>query len=136
MPLHMEQFSLNELRVYRMAEELADRTWELVRGWEAFARNTVGHQLVRAADSVGANIAEGYGRASPLDHQRFVRTARGSLYEVRHFLRRAEKRGLIDKSQKKPLQLLLTEFLPALNAYLRSLGTNKERKPGGKVHDE
>jgi four helix bundle protein len=104
-----------------MAEQLADLVWELVRAWEPFAKRTVGSQLVRAADSVGANIAEGYGRASPADHQRFIRTARGSLYEVRHFLRRADQRKLLNKEQKTPLQALLTELLPALNAYLRSL---------------
>jgi four helix bundle protein len=123
--LPVEKFCLDELRVYRMAEELADMVWELVRNWDSFARNAVGYQLVRAADSVGANIAEGYGRASPTDHQRFVRIARGSLYEVRHFLRRAEKRQLIAKAQRPPLQLLLAQFLPALNAYLRALGRVK-----------
>jgi four helix bundle protein len=122
----MATFALDELRVYAMAEELADVVWDAVKGWESFAKSTVGHQLVRAADSVGANIAEGYGRASPADNQRFVRTARGSLYEVRHFLRRADKRGLIGRERKAPLQRLLQELLPALNAYLRSLGKHVE----------
>ena len=80
-----------------MAEELADLVWDAAITWEQFPKNTVGHQLVRAADSVGANIAEGYGRASPVDHQRFIRIARGSLYEVRHFLRRADQRKLLSK---------------------------------------
>src|SRR3954467_1742411 len=113
----MAKFALEELRVYAMAEELADLVWTAVAGWEPFPKSTVGHQLVRAADSVGANIAEGYGRASPLDHQRFIRTARGSLYEVRHFLRRADKRKLIAPEKRAPLQSLLEELLPALNAY-------------------
>jgi four helix bundle protein len=117
----MARFELDELRVYRMAEELADLSWDLVVTWDAFAKTTIGHQLVRAADSVGANIAEGFGRASPVDHQRFVRTARGSLYEVRHFLRRADNRGLVSKKAKAPLQNVLKELLPSLNAYLRSL---------------
>jgi four helix bundle protein len=117
----MAKFALEELRVYAMAEQLADLAWEAVLPWGNFAKSTVGHQLVRAADSVGANIAEGYGRASPVDHQRFIRIARGSLYEVRHFLRRADKRQLLLKEQRLPLQKLMKELLPALNAYLRSL---------------
>jgi four helix bundle protein len=120
----MAKFALDELRVYLLAEELADLVWPMVADWGPFAKSTVGHQLVRAADSVGANIAEGYGRASPLDHQRFVRTARGSLYEVRHFLRRSDNRRLLTPEQKKNLQTVLHELLPALNAYLRSLGTH------------
>ncbi len=117
----MATFALDDLRVYGMAEELADLVWDTVKDWDSFAKSTVGHQLVRAADSVGANIAEGYGRASPLDHQRFIRIARSSLYEVRHFLRRADKRNLVTRQQKSPLQALLKKLLPALNAYLHSL---------------
>lgn len=120
----MAKFSLDNLRVYTMAEELADLIREVVAPWRGFAKSAVSSQLVRATDSVGANIAEGYGRASPADHQRFVRTARGSLYEVRFFLRRADKRKLLDSEHKAALQRLLKELLPALNAYLRSLGTH------------
>ena len=120
----MAKFALEGLRVYRMAEDLADICWEMSAPWDLFARDTVGKQLVRAADSVGANIAEGYGRASSVDHQRFVRTARGSLYEVRHFLRRADKRKLVTRETKTRLRPLLEELLPALNAYLKSLGTH------------
>ena len=119
----MANFALESLKVYAMSEELADLVWNAVIGWDPFARSTIGHQIVRAADSVGANIAEGYGRASPADHKRFIRIARGSLYETRHFLRRADKRGLLTREQKAPLQSLLKNLLPALNGYLRSLGS-------------
>lgn len=118
----MPKFALESLKVYTLSEELADLVWDTVTSWDAFARSTIGHQIVRAADSVGANIAEGYGRASPVDHKRFIRIARGSLYETRHFLRRADKRGLITRQQKRPLQVLMKNLLPALNGYLRSLG--------------
>jgi four helix bundle protein len=119
----MPKFALDSLKVYMMAEELADLVWNVAVTWDPFARSTIGHQLVRAADSVGANIAEGYGRASPVDHKRFVRIARGSLYETRHFLRRADKRGLLTREQKVPLQIVMKNLLPTLNGYLRSLGS-------------
>jgi four helix bundle protein len=121
----MAKFVLDDLRVYGLAENLADAVWDLVTTWDTLARETVGKQIVRAADSVGANIAEGYGRASPVDHQRFVRIARGSLYEVKHFLRRADKRNLVSHEAKRGLQSCLNELLPALNAYLRSLKAGK-----------
>ena len=123
----MPSLKLEELRVYTRAEAVADTVWDIVLTWDVFARETVGKQLVRAADSIGANIAEGYGRGSYLDNKRFVKIARGSLYEVRHFLRRADKRGLITPAHRKQLMPLLKELPPTLNAYLKSIGPSPIR---------
>jgi len=84
--------AFESLRVYRLSEDLADSVWEIVGGWDRFARDTVGKQVVRSADSIGANIAEGTGRGSYQDNRRFARMARGSLNETQHWLRRAYKR--------------------------------------------
>ncbi len=108
--------------VYRLAEQVADEVWRVVGGWDSFARDTIGRQLVRAADSIGANIAEGSGRGSFQDHRRFVRTARGSLHETQHWLRRAYARGLLDDERVETLKPLLDQLAPRLNAYLRSIG--------------
>lgn len=53
--------SFEELEVYQVAEQLCNYVWEVVQTWERLAKNTVGTQLVRSADSIGANIAEGTG---------------------------------------------------------------------------
>lgn len=115
--------NFERLRVYRRAEELADQVREIVIGWDAFARNTVGAQLVRAADSIGANIAEGEGRGSYADNRRSVRMARGSLNETKHFLRRAFKRRLLTPAQTGKLKPVVELLGPTLNAYLKSIGT-------------
>ena len=120
----MTRGGFETLRVYALAEALADSVWEIVMKWELFARETLGRQLARAADSIGANIAEGTGRGSYQDNRRFVRIARGSLYETRHWLRRAYKRKLITDKQVLALKPLLEELAPKLNAYLKSIGTN------------
>lgn len=110
------------LRVYRLSEEIADRVWALVLRWKPLERRTIGCQLARAADSIGANIAEGAGRGSFQDNRRFVRIARGSLNETRHFLGRAYARGLISEADTAGLKPLLDELSPRLNAYLKSIG--------------
>jgi four helix bundle protein len=116
------------LQVYQMAEALADEIWPIVREWDPLARDTVGKQLVRSADSIGANIAEGTGRGSYQDNRRFVKIARGSLYETKHWLRRAYKRGLLTEKQVNNLKPLLAELPPKLNAYLNSIGKNPKPK--------
>jgi four helix bundle protein len=118
----MKTRGFEELRVYQMSERLSDSVWDIVMTWDYFAKDTVGKQLVRCADSVGANIAEGAGRGSYQDNRRFIKIARGSLNETRHFLRRAHKRNLLTAEQTDQLKRLLDELAPSLNAYLRSIG--------------
>lgn len=114
--------SFENLRVYRLSEQLADSIWTVALKWDRLAKDTVGKQLIRSADSVGANIAEGTGRGSFQDNRRFVRTARGSLYETRHWLRRAHARHLLPDDSVKTIKAILDELGPKLNAYLHSIG--------------
>jgi four helix bundle protein len=82
------------LAAYRLSAALADELHSLVVTWPSFDRWTVGQQLVRAADSVGANLAEALGRWHGPDRRRLLIIARGSLYELEHWLLRAQARGL------------------------------------------
>ncbi len=122
----MERTNFEKLRVYRLSEKLADELWRIVMHWDYFARDTVGKQLVRAGDSIGANIAEGAGRGRFLDNQRFVRIARGSLNEVKHCLRRAHNRSLLTSSEIGLLKPMVEELGPTLNAYLNSIGVKTQ----------
>jgi four helix bundle protein len=80
---------------------------------------------VKAADSIGANIAEGAGRGTPKDNKRFVRISRGSLNETKYWIRRAARRSLINDKQSVLLQEMIDELGPSLNAYLKSIGRGK-----------
>ncbi|BAT53884.1 S23 ribosomal protein [Nostoc sp. NIES-3756] len=116
-----------ELRVYKLAEKLADEIWKIVNDWDIFAKNTIGTQIVRSADSIGANIAEGVGRGSFQDNKRFIKIARGSLNETQHWLRRAYTRKLLTIEQVDKLKLMINDLAPQLNSYLKSVGNNVEQ---------
>ena len=118
----MATVTFHNLLVYQLAEELCDAVWEIVRAWPPLARDTVGKQIVRSADSIGANIAEGSGRGSYADNRRFIRIARGSFYETKHGLRRAYTRKLLTPQQTEALRPLVDRLAPVLNGYLRSIG--------------
>jgi four helix bundle protein len=118
----MARSNVESLRVYRLAEELADHVWTIVRGWNCFARDTIGKQLVRSVDSIGANISEGSGRGTYSDNRRFVRIGRGSFHETQYWLRRAYKRQLLTSAQIDLLKPLVAELGPTINAYLKSIG--------------
>jgi four helix bundle protein len=111
-----------DLDVYKLSEQLCDTIWEIVVKWNSLAQDTVGKQIVRAADSIGANIAERHGSGTSPENRRFVRFAKRSLNETRHWLRRGQKRRLLSKSQEKELHEIMNQLRPRLIKYLASIG--------------
>jgi four helix bundle protein len=91
--------NFTQLRVYKESVRLADDVREAAIAWRSFDRWTLGVQLVRAADSIGANLAEAYGRHMPRDQRRFLFIARGSAHETEHWISRGIDRGLLDDSE-------------------------------------
>jgi four helix bundle protein len=83
-----------DLAVYRQSVRLSHDARRSVLAWESLDRWTVGVQLIRAGDSIGANIAEALGRAGSRDRMRMLFIARGSAYELEHWLDLATARGL------------------------------------------
>ena len=122
----MARTGFENLRVYQLAEEITDILWEVILKWDSFPKSTIGKQLVNSADSIGANIAEGTGRSSFADNRRFAKIARGSLFEVKHWLRRSYKRKLLSETEINSLQKLIEELTPKLSAYIKSIGNNQK----------
>ncbi len=125
----MATVAFHELTVYQVAEQLSDLIWDIVVGWPNLAKDTVGKQLIRCVDGVGASIAEGTGRGSLVDNKRFVRMARGSSYETKHWLRRAFRRKLLTQEQTELLKPLVDRLGPLINGYLRSIGKGQASDP-------
>lgn len=112
---------LEGLRIFQLAEELADAVWTEVMAWKPFAQATVGRQLVEAADSVGANISEGHGRYHYREEITFDYYGRGSLKETRYWLRRARARGILADATYQGFIAKVDQLEPQLNAYINSL---------------
>ena len=118
---------VEDLEIYQMAEDLSDRIWEICIRWDYFAKDTIGKQLVRAADSISANIAEGHGRYHFNDRLKYCYYARGSLEETKSWISKAMRRKLIATEISELSQAL--EILPKkLNAYIRSIKNAREAK--------
>jgi four helix bundle protein len=113
--------AFEDLQVYQLSEQLSDIAWSAIQKWPYLEKDTIGKQLVRASDSVGANIAEGSGRGTFKDNSRFAKIARGSLFEVKHWLRRAFRQKLLSGSAIKEFQDILDILTPKLSAYINYL---------------
>lgn len=135
-PQVMEKTNFENLQIYKLSEQLSDEIWKIVLTWNSVSISTVGRQIIRSADSIGANIAEGSGRGSDQDYKRFLRISRGSLNETRHWLRRAFKRNLLNPAQINVLSLIIEELTPKLNAYIGAIGNNKTNLRKNTVEDQ
>ena len=113
---------IHDLHIYSLSMDIAERIWGLVEEWDRLARNSIGEQLVRAADSIAANISEGFGRYHFKENRRFCYYARGSLFESMTWLEKAMRRGLIAPEAHRSLDNELTTLRKMLNRYIASIG--------------
>lgn len=121
--MEKQRYTLDELEVYQLAMTIGKRCWDAAITWDDFARKTLGNQMIRAADSVAANISEGYGRFSYKENKLFYYYARGSLYETRTWFAKALERRLITDNDYQELQEILQQCGKKLNRYIQSIGT-------------
>lgn len=92
---------LGQIECYVRSYKLSNYVWDIVNGWEWFAKQTVGSQFVRAVDSISANIAEGFGRYHKKDKIRFYRVAYGSLFECFDWNQKAYTRTLLTQEEHR-----------------------------------
>lgn len=114
---------LEDLQVLKAAEVIADSIWKRVLGWDGFAKDVVGKQITRAADSIGANIAESFGRYNFGEKLQFLYYSRGSLFETKYWLNRAQERGLMHSNEIREYVDGLTSIARQLNSFASALKT-------------
>jgi len=117
---------LEDLEIYTLSESIADDIWSIVLTWDYFAKDTVGKQLTRATDSIGANLAEGFGRYHYKENKNFCYFSRGSLMETKNWIKRSHKRNLITGEQYQKLLSRLELIHLKLNAYIKFIGKKSE----------
>jgi len=123
--------AFEDLETLKAAETICDNLWKRIAHWGPFARDTVGKQLVEAADSVGANIAEAYGRFHYAEKVTFFYYARGSLFETKYWINRARTRELLENETALAYATELTNLARQLNALLDA--TRRQRSKENQV---
>lgn len=114
---------LTELEVFNLAMEVGEMVWKEVLAWDYFAKSTLGKQIVNSADSVAANIAEGFGRFHYQENKHFCYISRGSLTETQVWLKKAENRNLITTNALQIYNDKIDLLHLKLNAYIKSIGS-------------
>jgi four helix bundle protein len=109
-----------DLDVWQVARELRNEMYKVARTLPDFDKFALGTQIRRAASSVTANIAEGFGRFGYQENAQFCRQARGSLFELRDHLTACIDQEYISLKEGQRLDSMAQRVAQILNGYLRS----------------
>jgi len=118
----MTIMKLEDLEIYQISMSLSGQIWEISKTWKYFEKDTIGKQIVRASDSISANISEGFGRYHFNDSKNFLFYARGSLYETLTWLTKARDRNLIKNEEFEDLERQYTRLSVKLNNFIKTIG--------------
>lgn len=113
--------SFEGLTVWQESQKLAVEIYGLTKSFPKEELFAMTNQVRRAAASISANIAEGFGRVSTNDKLHFYTMAYGSLLEVKNFLYLSEKLGYIDDRQLKETLDHCTSCQKLINAFKSGL---------------
>ena len=111
---------ITDFEIYIITEEFSNHIWETVKYWNYFERETLGKQLVRAADSISANIAEAFGRYHYKERQKFGYYARGSFEETKSWLRKCHHRKILNDNQMKIITTYVLKIGPKLDSLINT----------------
>ncbi|MFH1228228.1 MAG: four helix bundle protein [Planctomycetota bacterium] len=116
----------DDLDVYKLSFDLADWIYDLTANFPEDEKYNLVSQLKRAGTSIGANIAEGYGRFHYKENQQFCRQARGSLTECKHHILFSHKRKYVTDGEKELFISRYTILKIKLNNYIKSIGNKNQ----------
>jgi four helix bundle protein len=116
---------LEDLQVYSLSMDMAERIWNIVIEWDYFTKDTIGKQLVRSSDSIAANLSEGFGRYHYRENKNFSYYSRGSLFETKTWLTKAHNRKLISSENFQIFSHEIENIGIKLNNYIKTIGQSQ-----------
>lgn len=109
---------LKDLEIYQISRKISKEAWKIYEKLDWQDKKIMGDQWITSIDSVGANIAEGFGRFHYLDKNKFNYNARGSLLEAIHWTELFEERKKINTDEIAFFASEFEELHPKLNKYI------------------
>ena len=110
--------SFEDLEVWKSCRDVRLFVAELVNKLPADERYRLRDQMIRAARSATANIAEGFGRFHYQENIQFCRQARGSLYELLDHLITGNDENLFTSQEVKQARKLIEKAIALCNGYI------------------
>lgn len=119
--------NVQEHTAYKKARLLSKIVWKTSRTWDRNTFAILGNQLIRASDSISANLAEGWSRYSKKDKINFFIIARGSVAEVADWMEKAFERNLVSLLEYNSAQEILTSLPKEINGLIKGTKLNLKK---------
>jgi four helix bundle protein len=132
-PLHVPGAKISDftdLETWKFARALRRKVYKITISFPSDEKYSLISQMRRAAVSVTANIAEGYGRYSYQENVQFCRLSRGSMFELRDHLTTALDAGYISKESFAELNAMAVSSIRLVNGYIRATKNLKSTTAG------
>jgi len=113
---------LEDFQVYNLSMDLGEEVYKIVMKWNYFDKDTHGKQLIKAADSIAANLSEGVGRFHYKERKNFTYYSRGSLFETKTWITKARNRALIPEDIGLKLLNDIETIGVKINNYIKTIG--------------
>lgn len=118
---------VQEHSAYKKAREVANLIWRITRTWDKENLKLFGYQLIRSADSISANLSEGWLRYSKKDKINFYIIARGSVGETIDWIEKATTRNLINSKDYSHFKDVLDELPKDINGLIKGTQNNLKK---------
>ena len=115
-----------ELEVWKKCQEIKMDIYNIIKVLPETEKYNLVSQMRRAAVSITANIAEGYGRFHYQENIQFCRQSRGSLYELKDHILTCFECKYIPKDRKEEIMKKIETAIKLLNGYIKMLKNQKE----------
>jgi four helix bundle protein len=117
----MKQFRFLDWKVYQDSQKMFLRVMSIVEALPREYRYDIGNQLSRAALSVVLNIAEGGGKTSDKETNRFFEISLGSAYETVALLDTLENMQIINAKENQELRENIADICSQLGGFKKVL---------------
>ncbi len=122
----------SDIEAWKMGREVRKSVYQVVGKLPEAETYALGSQMRRAAVSITANIAEGYGRYHYNENIQYCRQSRGSLYEIQDHLLTCLDESYISKEEYEDLLAMTEKCAKLLNGYISMLQKRRNMETGNK----
>lgn len=118
---------LEDLEIYNLSMEISDEIWFSVIEWDNLTKYSIGQQIIKSADSIAANISEGFGRYHFKERKNFMFYTRGSHFETKTWLTKAKNRNIISDEFFEEIISKMDKLGVKMNNYISTIESKTKK---------